>query len=62
MKMKNHQRPILYHFCFNQYGHRMYRQLPAAPQIKDVSTTPAKTAIRRAQDFFTDQTKTKQTV
>jgi hypothetical protein len=30
----------------------MYGQLPTAPEIKDVSITPAKTAKRRAQNFF----------
>jgi hypothetical protein len=62
MKIKKHHVPILYHFCFNQYGHRMYSQLPTVPQISDVSTTPAKTAKRRAQYLFTGQTKIKQTV
>jgi hypothetical protein len=40
----------------------MYSQLPTVPQISDVSTTPAKTAKRRAQYLFTGQTKIKQTV
>jgi hypothetical protein len=52
MKIKNHHTRILYHFCFNQYGYRIDSKLPTEPQRSDVSSTPAKTAIRRVQDFF----------
>jgi hypothetical protein len=52
MKIKKNHMPNFYHFCFNRYGRRMSSQLPKVPQRSVVSTTPAKIAIRRVQDFF----------
>ena len=56
MNIKKNHMPIFYHFCFNWYGPRMSSQLPTMPQRSVVSTTPAKTAIRRVQDFFLQAT------